>query len=349
MNNSYVYTLDIKKIEKDINGKNILITGGTGSFGKKMIQILLAHFMPNKIVVLSRDEYKQYLMRKLFNDERIRYLLGDIRDYNRLQDAFKDIDVIFHAAALKQVPATEYNPLEAIKTNIYGSENVIRAAIFNNVTKVIAISTDKCVNPINLYGATKLCSERLFTNANIMSGKNGTIFSVLRYGNVLGSRGSVIPVFVEQKKTGTLTITDPKMTRFTITLQDAIHFVLFSMSIMLGGEVFVPKLPSYDIMQLANVIAPECDKKIIGIRPGEKLHEKMVSEDEAYNTIDCDNFYVIKPFQNDYFSQKYDEYYTGNYKGKNVPDEYSYTSGDNDLIKNELLKSMIDYNIGKKV
>jgi len=342
MNNSYVYSLDIKKLEKEINGKNILITGGTGSFGKKMIHILLTQFKPNKIVVLSRDEYKQYLMRKLFNDIRIRFLLGDIRDYDRLQDAFRDIDLIFHAAALKQVPATEYNPIEAIKTNIYGSENVIRAAIFNKVAKVIAISTDKCVNPINLYGATKLCSERLFTNANIMSGKDGTLFSVLRYGNVLGSRGSVIPVFLEQKKTGILTITDPKMTRFTITLQDAIHFVLFSMSIMLGGEVFVPKLPSYDIMQLADVVAPKCTKKIIGIRSGEKLHEKMVSEDEAYNTLECNNFYVIKPFQNDYFSQKYDEYYKEQFEAKQVADEYSYTSGDNKLIDNITLHKMID-------
>jgi len=341
MNNSYVYPLDSKKVGVDINGKNILITGGTGSFGKKMIKILLKNFNPNKIVVLSRDEYKQYLMRKIFGNDKIRFFFADIRDYNRLQDAFRDIDVIFHAAALKQVPATEYNPIEAIKTNIYGSENVIRAAIFNNVKKVIAISTDKCVNPINLYGATKLCSERLFSNANIMSGNNGTIFSVLRYGNVLCSRGSVVPVFINQKGSGVLTITDSKMTRFTITLQDAIHFVLFSMSIMLGGEVFVPKLPSYNIIQLADVIAPGCEKKIIGIRPGEKLHEKMISEDESYNTLKCDNFYVIKPFSGEYFSQKYDGYYKDNYSAEKVPDDYSYTSGENNVIDNKLLDTMI--------
>ena len=337
---NYIYSLNIENIKKDINGKVILITGGTGSFGKKMIETFLKYFSPKKIIILSRDEYKQYLLKKLFNNDKIRFLLGDIRDYNRLQDAFRNVDVIFHAAALKQVPATEYNPIEAIKTNVYGSENVIRAAIFNKVKKVIAISTDKCVNPINLYGATKLCSERLFVNANLMTGDN-TLFSVLRYGNVLGSRGSVVPVFLKQKEKGTLTITNDKMTRFTITLQDAIYFVLQSMSVMIGGEVFVPKLPSYNILQLANIISPDCKKNIIGIRPGEKLHEKMISEDESYNTLECNNFYIIKPFQNSYFSQNYEEYYKA-YDVKEVPDNYSYSSRENELIKNDLLETMIN-------
>lgn len=342
MNNTYIYNLDIQKIGKEINGKVILITGGTGSFGKKMIQTLLFNFNPKKIIILSRDEYKQYLLRKLFNNNsKLRFLLGDIRDYERLLDAFKDVDLIFHAAALKQVPATEYNPIEAIKTNIYGSENVIRAAISNKVKKVIAISTDKCVNPINLYGATKLCSERLFVNANLLSGSNKTIFSVLRYGNVLGSRGSVVPVFLKQKDTGILTITDDKMTRFTITLDDAINFVLFSLSVMLGGEVFVPKLPSYNILDLAKIIAPECKIKIIGIRPGEKLHEKMVSEDESYNTLECINFFIIKPFSLAYFSQNYDEYYK-KYDAKKVEDGYMYTSGKNEKIDDDILNKMIN-------
>jgi len=339
--NHYIYDLNIEKVGKDINGKVILITGGTGSFGKKMIQLLLKNFNPKKIIVFSRDEYKQYLLRKIFDTDKIRFLLGDVRDYNRLQDAFRGVNIIFHAAALKQVLATEYNPIEAIKTNIYGSENVIRAAIFNNVNKVIAISTDKCVNPINLYGATKLCSERLFVNANLISGKTGPLFSVLRYGNVLGSRGSVVPVFLKQKEKNILTITDEKMTRFTVTLHDAIHFVLLSMSVMIGGEVFIPKLPSYNIVQLANIIAPDSKKDVIGIRPGEKLHEKMVSEDESYNTLECDTFYVVKPFQGDYFSQPYNEYYK-QYNSKNVPDNYSYSSGENELIENDLLERMIN-------
>jgi UDP-N-acetylglucosamine 4,6-dehydratase len=343
MSNSYIYSLNLDELKSDINGKTILITGGTGSFGKRMIKTLLAHSNPAQIIIFSRDEYKQYLLRKLYaNIKIIKFVIGDIRDYDRLHDVFYGVDIIFHAAALKQVPATEYNPFEAIKTNINGSKNVIRAAIFNGVKKVIAISTDKCVNPINLYGATKLCAERLFVDGNLLSRESKTIFSVLRYGNVLASRGSVIPIFLEQKRKGEITITDENMSRFTITLQDAVHFVLSSLHMMQGGEVFVPKLPSYTLKQLASVLVPDVKKNIIGIRPGEKMHEKMISEDESYNTIECTNFFVVRPFfTNDLSSVDYLTYYK-KYNGKMLSSNYSYSSGENDIIDSALLKTMID-------
>jgi UDP-N-acetylglucosamine 4,6-dehydratase len=339
-----IYSLNIKRFSRFINGKNIFITGGTGSFGNMMTETLLTHFKPNKIIIFSRDEYKQYLMQKKFSSKKyscLRYFIGDIRDYDRLEDALKGVNLVFHAAALKQVPAVEYNPTEAIKTNIYGSENIIRASIKNNVERVVAISTDKCVNPINLYGATKLCFERLFSAANAMSGENGTIFSILRYGNVLGSRGSVLPVFLKQKETGTLMVTDKDMTRFTITLQEAINFVLVCTDVMIGGEVFIPKIPSYKILQLANVIAPKCKIKYVGIRPGEKLHEKMISEHESHFALECDNFYVIKPFSEDILSQDYDEHYK-THNCKKCPSRFIYISSDNEFIDDNLLKKMID-------
>ena len=296
-----------------INGKVILITGGTGSFGNKISKTILDNFKPKKLIIFSRDEFKQYNMKKKFPATKypnIRFFIGDIRDPNRLDYAFKGVDIIFHAAALKQVPALEYNPTEAIKTNIYGGQNVIDAAIKNGVKYVMAISTDKATSPINLYGATKMCMERLFISANNLSGENGTVFSVARYGNVFGSRGSVIPLFLKQKKTGILTITDSRMTRFTLTLDSAINFVLNCLTCMVGGEIFIPKIPSYNIMQLANIIGSDCEKKVIGIRPGEKLHEAMIGEDESHMVYDCESFYIITPYIKDLLNIDYENVYS---------------------------------------
>ena len=324
-----------------IKGKNILITGGTGSFGNKMVETLLP-FHPNKIVIFSRDEFKQYHMAKKFSKEKyscMRYLIGDIRDYDRLSFAFCDIDIIFHAAALKQVPAMEYNPGEAIKTNIYGAENIIRAAIYNNVKKVIAISTDKAVSPVNLYGATKMCFEKLFIAANNMVGERDICFSVMRYGNVFGSRGSVVPLFLKQSKDNLFTITDQRMTRFTMTLQDAINFVLNSANKMIGREIFVPKLPSYNIEQLAKVINSEAEIKYIGIRPGEKIHECMINTHESHNTLNCDNYFIVLSNKN--AIDKYIENYKEDFVSiREENDEYS--SGNNGLIENNKLKELID-------
>lgn len=324
-----------------IKGKNVLITGGTGSFGNKMVETLLP-FRPNKIVIFSRDEFKQYHMAKKFSKEKyscMRYLIGDIRDYDRLSFAFCDIDIIFHAAALKQVPAMEYNPSEAIKTNIYGAENIIRAAIYNNVKKVIAISTDKAVSPVNLYGATKMCFEKLFIAANNMVGERDICFSVMRYGNVFGSRGSVVPLFLKQSKDNLFTITDQRMTRFTMTLQDAINFVLNSANKMIGREIFVPKLPSYNIEQLAKVINSEAEIKYIGIRPGEKIHECMINTHESHNTLNCNNYFIVLSNKN--AIDKYIENYKEDFVSiREENDEYS--SGNNGLIENNKLKELIE-------
>ena len=334
-----IYSLNINK--NFIEGNNVLITGGTGSFGNKMVETLL-QFNPNKIIIFSRDEFKQYHMAKKFPKEKyscMRYLIGDIRDYDRLSFAFCDIDIIFHAAALKQVPAMEYNPSEAIKTNIYGAENIIRAAIYNNVKKVIAISTDKAVSPVNLYGATKMCFEKLFIAANNMVGERDICFSVMRYGNVFGSRGSVVPLFLKQSKDNLFTITDKRMTRFTMTLQDAINFVLNSANKMIGREIFVPKLPSYNIEQLAKVINPEAEIKYIGIRPGEKIHECMINTHESHNTLNCNNYYIVLPNKNtiDKYIQNYKEDFLSI---REENDEYS--SGNNGLIENNKLKELIE-------
>ena len=336
--------LRINELTNLINGKNILITGGTGSFGNKLTDVLLTKFSPNKIVIFSRDEFKQTNMRVKFPVEKypcMRYFIGDIRDYDRLDYAFNGIDVIFHAAALKQVPTLEYNPTEAIKTNIYGAENVIKASIKNNVKKVVSISTDKSVNPVNLYGATKMCFEKLFVAANNISGDNGPQFSVLRYGNVLGSRGSVVPLFLKQRKNNMITITDPNMTRFTLTIQDAIYFVLNCFSHMIGGEIFIPKLPSYNVMQIAKIIGPECEKKIVGIRPGEKMHECMIGFGESYLALDCTSFYIITPC----IRMKESENYEENYKNLNpikINKDFIYSSGDNPIIDSDKLKQLIE-------
>jgi UDP-N-acetylglucosamine 4,6-dehydratase len=276
----------------------ILVTGGTGSFGKKFVEIMLQGYHPKKLIIFSRDELKQHEMRQQFSDagdSPMRYFVGDVRDKERLYRALDGVDVVVHAAALKQVPSCEYNPLEAIKTNVLGAANLVDAAIDRNVKKVIALSTDKAANPINLYGATKLCSDKLFVAANSYSGPHCTKFSVVRYGNVVGSRGSVIPFFLEMREKGVLPITDPRMTRFWITLEQGVRFVLASLDRMEGGEIFVPKIPSMSILDLAAAIAPECRTSVVGIRPAEKLHEVMVPIDDARHTLEFDDYYVILP------------------------------------------------------
>lgn len=312
------------------NNKNILITGGTGSFGKKFIKILLDKYKPNKVIVYSRDELKQFEMGQVYNDRCMRYFIGDVRDKERLSLAMKDVDYVVHAAALKQVPAAEYNPMECIKTNIMGAQNVIDACMANNVEKVIALSTDKAANPINLYGATKLASDKLFTAANNIVGTGRTRFSVVRYGNVVGSRGSVVPFFkglIERGATE-LPVTDERMTRFWLKLEDGVEFVLKSFQRMQGGEIFIPKIPSMRILDLAKAIAPEAKIKIIGIRPGEKLHEVMCPSDLYYETIEFSDHFVIKPSIE--FKDPVD--YTINLlgeKGHMVPDGFDYNSGNN--------------------
>ena len=275
--------------------KTILITGGTGSFGKRFVEKVLQFHNPKRLIVLSRDELKQYEMAQQFNDPCLRFFVGDVRDKERLYRAFESVDIIVHAAALKQVPTAEYNPIEVIKTNILGAQNVIEAALNKNVGKVIALSTDKAANPINLYGATKLCSDKLFIASNSYAGKKNIRFSVVRYGNVVGSRGSVIPFFYNMRETGTIPVTDPRMTRFWITLDQGVHFVMDCLQRMHGGEIFIPKLPSMKITDLAKCIAPGCNIKYIGIRPGEKLHEVMIPEDDARHAVEFDDFFIIQP------------------------------------------------------
>jgi UDP-N-acetylglucosamine 4,6-dehydratase len=278
-----------------LNDKVILVTGGTGSFGHQFAHTVLQRYTPKKLIIFSRDELKQSEMQKRFAGKNLRYFIGDVRDLDRLRRAMRGVDIVVHAAAMKQVPACEYNPFEAVKTNVLGAANIIEAAIDAGVPKVLAISTDKAVNPVNLYGATKLCAEKLFVQGNAYAVEGSTTFSCARYGNVVGSRGSVIPLFVEQRSSGTVTVTDERMTRFWITLDQGVEFVLQSLSKMKGGEVFVPKIPSMRIMDLVAAVAPGCQVKVTGIRPGEKLHEVLVSEDEAHHSIEYDDFYIIKP------------------------------------------------------
>jgi UDP-N-acetylglucosamine 4,6-dehydratase len=280
-----------------VRDKVVLITGGTGSFGKQFLSTVLKSCAPRKLIVFSRDELKQFDMRQQFNERRyacMRYFIGDVRDRDRLYRAMDGVDIVIHAAALKQVPTAEYNPIEVIRTNVLGAANIIDAAIDRNVQKVIALSTDKAANPINLYGATKLCSDKLFVAANGYSGHHGTKFSVVRYGNVMGSRGSVIPLFQQMRATGTLPITHPQMTRFWITLEQAVKFVLSCLGRMQGGEIFIPKIPSMSIVDLAKAIAPECRLDFVGVRPGEKLHETMVPEDDARNAFEYEDCFVIR-------------------------------------------------------
>ncbi len=305
------------------NGKTVLITGGTGSFGKKLSEILLNEFKPARLIIYSRDEMKQFEMQQIYDEfDNIRFFIGDVRDKERLSLAMNGVDYVVHAAALKIVPAMEYNPAEAIKTNVIGAMNIIECSIMHKVKKVIALSTDKACNPINLYGATKLCSDKLFVAANSYSGTSGTRFAVVRYGNVVGSRGSVVPFFKQKMQEGVIPITDTRMTRFWITLEQAVRFVLKNFERMRGGEVFVPKIPSMNIMDLAKAVAPECKTKVIGIRPGEKLHEVMISGDDARNTIELDDCYVIKPAFHWWDKNNYVE-------GKPVTDDFYYSSDTN--------------------
>ncbi len=313
-----------------LSGKSILITGGTGSFGKQFVKTILARFPDVKrIVIYSRDELKQYEMAQTFSETKyrqLRYFIGDVRDLRRLSRAMEDIDVVIHAAALKQVPAAEYNPFEAIKTNIMGAQNVIETSIDNGVKQVVALSTDKAAAPINLYGATKLCSDKLFVSANNFKGRRDIKFSVVRYGNVMGSRGSVIPFFMKKKSEGTIPITDDRMTRFNITLEEGVELVMMALEKMWGGEIFIPKIPSYRIVDVAEAIAPECAKKVIGIRPGEKLHEEMITVTDAINSIEFDDYYVILPSTPLWDFEKF----RAEFNGKFCPDGFHYSSGENE-------------------
>ncbi|MDA9233753.1 UDP-N-acetylglucosamine 4,6-dehydratase (inverting) [Candidatus Pelagibacter sp.] len=318
---------------------NFLITGATGSFGQKFIEILQKIVQPKKIVIFSRDELKQFDMQKKFNSENIRYFLGDIRDEKRLEIALNNIDIVIHAAALKQVPAAEYNPTEVIKTNITGAENLIRASIKNKVKKVIALSTDKAASPINLYGATKLVSDKLFSSANMLTGGKGPIFSIVRYGNVLNSRGSVVPFFLEkiENKEKFIPITHPDMTRFFLTLEEGVHFVLKSLKRMQGGEIFIPKCPSFKITDLAKSLKENIIFKNIGLRPGEKLHEILCPKDSYGDTIEFSDFYLIKPTINFGENQNYTKLPTKEV-GKYVKENFEYDSYNN---KNKLNASQI--------
>jgi UDP-N-acetylglucosamine 4,6-dehydratase len=332
----------------DWSDKVVLVTGGTGSFGKKFVKVMLDEFRPAKLIIFSRDELKQHEMRAAgFNDPRLRYFIGDVRDAQRLVRAFNGVDVVVHAAALKQVPACEYNPMEAIKTNILGSSNVIEAALDAGVTKVIALSTDKAVNPVNLYGATKLAAEKLFVQSNAYAGGTATRFSCVRYGNVIGSRGSVVPIFIKQRQNGSITITDDRMTRFWISLEQGVRFVIRCAEQMQGGEVFVPKIPSTSLLDLAKAVAPKAQIDVIGIRPGEKLHEVLISEDEARGTVELEDMYVVQPAEAFWFGREWEN------RGNQLEDGFRYASNTNaQMLSIEEIRKMIapieqDYMEGK--
>ncbi len=332
-----------------LKDKTVLVTGGTGSFGKRLVHRILHEFSDiRKLIVLSRDELKQSEMaleypRDKFNQ--VRFFLGDIRDRDRLSRAFEGVDVVVHAAALKQVPAAEYNPFEFIKTNIIGSENVINAALDSGVNHVVALSTDKAAAPINLYGATKLCSDKLFIAANNIKGVRDCRFSIVRYGNVLGSRGSVIPLFLKQRDQGRLTITNPEMTRFSISLDVGIDLVFRTLKEAMGGEIYVPKIPSYRIQDVAEAIAPDMDQEIIGIRPGEKLHEEMITQADSYNTLEKDDHYIILPVANEMKKHRFEEWHGKNY----VEPGFKYNSGTNtDWLSVDDIRELIQQHVDKE-
>ena len=321
-----------------LDGKSILVTGGTGSFGKRFIKTVLERYNAQRIIVYSRDEWKQSEMQtsELFRSGSVRFFLGDVRDGERLTRAMRGVDYVVHAAALKQVPAAEYNPHEFIKTNVNGATNVVEAALTAGVKKVVALSTDKAVNPVNLYGATKLCSDKVFIAANSYAGEGGTTFSVVRYGNVVGSRGSVIPVFCRQRETGKVTVTHPDMTRFLITLDEGVDFVLCSLENMVGGELFVPKIPACTVGEIARVVAPACEWQEIGLRPGEKMHEVLIPEDEARNVLEFDNHFVIQPIQAFWGNR------IGILGGVSCSDGFRYASNCNcDRFSEEQLKALL--------
>lgn len=330
----------------ELKNKSILITGGTGSFGRAFVaNLLYSNIKIKKLIVFSRDELKQDQMRNEFPETKykvLRYFLGDVRDYQRLLRALDGVDIVIHAAALKQVPAAEYNPIEFIKTNVLGAQNIIEAAIEKKIKKVVTLSSDKACAPINLYGATKLCSDKLFVAANNYSGKYGN-FSVVRYGNVMGSRGSIIPKFIDQSKKGVLSVTDPRMTRFNLTLSDSVKMVMFAIKNTYGSEILVPKIPSYKILDLAKSIGPKCKIKVIGIRPGEKIHEEMISESDSNTTFDIGNYYIILPTLNKHIIKRYKKF-----KIKKVFQNFRYNSGENKKFLNlKELRHLITTNISK--
>ena len=325
-----------------LNGKSILITGGTGSFGKAFVKTILTKYPEVKrLVVFSRDELKQFEMAQVFPEKdypAIRYFIGDVRDLDRVRRSLEGIDTVIHAAALKQVPAAEYNPFECIKTNIMGAQNIIEACLDMGVRNVVALSTDKAAAPINLYGATKLCSDKLFTAANNIKGGRDLRFSVVRYGNVMGSRGSVIPFFMQRRKSGVLPITDEAMTRFNISLQEGVDMVLWAIENALGGEIFVPKIPSYRVVDVAKAIGPDCDHPVIGIRPGEKIHEEMITASDSFNTVDLGKYFAILPSAGTYSVESY----CAVKGGKPVPPGYAYDSGSNeDFLSVEQIRELI--------
>tara|TARA_Y100000748_G_scaffold304192_1_gene312516 strand:- start:3794 stop:4795 length:1002 start_codon:yes stop_codon:yes gene_type:complete len=329
-----------------LDNKIVLVTGGTGSFGKKFISKALNDYNPAKIIVYSRDELKQFDMQQSerfkLHQNKMRYFIGDIRDYSRLKMAMKNVDIVIHSAALKQVPAAEYNPFEAVKTNIIGGQNVIDASIRTGVKKVIALSTDKAAAPINLYGATKLASDKLFTAANNFSGGHDIKLSVVRYGNVLGSRGSVVPFFIKKKQNGILPITDKNMTRFSITLDEGVNFVFKSLDKMWGGEIFVPKIPSYRILDIAKAVAPNCKIEVVGIRPGEKLHEEMITKTDSLNTLEFEDYFVIMPSTQLWDTKKFMKE-SNSTEGKHCKLDFSYDSGsNNDFLSVEKIKNLVE-------
>ncbi|MCK6529419.1 UDP-N-acetylglucosamine 4,6-dehydratase (inverting) [Myxococcota bacterium] len=319
------------------DGASVLVTGGTGSFGRRFVRMLLDRYRPRRVIVFSRDEFKQHEMAAGFTDPAMRFFIGDVRDERRLWRALNGVDYVVHAAALKHVPAAEYNPSEFVKTNILGSQNVVDACLDRGVRRVVALSTDKACNPINLYGATKLCADKLFVAGNSYRGAEGTRFAVVRYGNVVGSRGSVIPAFAAQRPTGRLTITDRRMTRFWITLDEAVRLVWRAFADMEGGEVFVPKIPSMRLVDLAHAVAPECELVDTGIRPGEKLHEAMISPDDAPYTVEYDDCYVIRPAIHAWSRDE------AGPRGRPVPSGFTYTSDLNDRwLDAEGLRALIE-------
>ena len=330
-----------------LNDKAVLVTGGTGSFGKKFVKTVLDKYPGiRRLVVFSRDELKQFEMEKQFPTSKypcMRYFIGDVRDRSRLKRAFENIDIVVHAAALKQVPTAEYNPMECIKTNVLGAENIIEAAMESNVEKVVALSTDKAAAPINLYGATKLCSDKLFIAANRIVGSRDLSFSVVRYGNVMGSRGSVIPFFLDRRKEGVLPITHEEMTRFNISLEEGVDLVMYAIQNSWGGELYVPKIPSYRITELATAIAPECEQKVVGIRPGEKIHEQMITSSDSFFTLDIGKYYVIRPQVPRWDIEEFKKHFNAT----EVPQGFEYDSGSNedflsiDQIR-ELIKEYVD-------
>ena len=330
-----------------LTDKSILITGGTGSFGRAFVGTVLARYPGiRRLVVYSRDELKQFDMQQEFPTSRhkgLRYFIGDVRDEARLRRALEGIDIVVHAAALKQVPAAEYNPFECIKTNVLGAQNLIEACLANQVQRVVALSTDKAAAPINLYGATKLCSDKLFIAANNVKGNRDLRFSVVRYGNVMGSRGSVIPFFLDQRKTGVIPVTDPRMTRFNISLQQGVDMVLWALEHAWGGEILVPKLPSYRITDVALAVAPECRQEVVGIRPGEKIHEEMITASDSFNTVDIGQYYAILPVGGEFSLKDY----LAHHKAKEVPHGFAYSSGSNtDFLTVDQLRELIELHMG---